>query len=124
MLKGNSISSADKYGRIRIPSVFRKTIEQEHGNEVFVTSLDGKTVEIYPLKEWADLSGIPDEKLKDPAVRKFLLRVNRNGISTTIDRWGRVPLPKWLRDKTGLVGKIEVERTGNRLILKKRDGIS
>jgi DNA-binding transcriptional regulator/RsmH inhibitor MraZ len=124
MLKGSSIATIDKFGRIRIPTIFKTAIEQAYGNEVFLTSLDGKTMEVFPLQEWVDLSAVPDEKLKDTAVREFLLRANRNGTRTTIDKWGRIALPKWLKDKTGLEGELEVEGVGDRLVLKKRDGIS
>jgi MraZ protein len=124
MLEESSIVSIDKSGRIRIPSIFRKTIEQAYGNEVFMTSFDDKTVEIYPLQEWMNLTAVSYEKLKELAVRKFLLRANRDGMRTIIDKRGRIPLPKWLRDKTGLEGEIAVEGVGNRLILKKRGRIS
>jgi DNA-binding transcriptional regulator/RsmH inhibitor MraZ len=119
MLKGSSIATIDKFGRLRIPSLFRKTIEQEYRNEVFLTTFGGETVEIYALEEWQDLSAVPEEKLKDPALRKFLLKGNRNGVRTTVDKRGRISLPKWLRDKTSMEGRIEIKAMGNRLVLKK-----
>ncbi|MFQ6069921.1 MAG: division/cell wall cluster transcriptional repressor MraZ [Candidatus Aminicenantales bacterium] len=120
MLKGSSITAIDKFGRLIIPSVFRKTIELRYGNEVFLTSFDGQSIEIFPLEEWQDLSEGPKEKLKEPAIRRFLLRANRNGMKTAIDRRGRISLPKWLRVKTGLEGKVAIEGMGDGLILKKR----
>ena len=114
----------DKSGRVRVPSILRKTIEQTYGNEVFLTSFGGESIEIYPLQEWEDLSAVPEEKLKDPAVRQFLLRANRNGMVTKIDKRGRIQLPKWLRDKTGLEGEVAVEGEGKRLVLRKKEEIS
>jgi DNA-binding transcriptional regulator/RsmH inhibitor MraZ len=97
-------------------------MEKAYGNKVFLTSFDGENIEIYPLQEWKALSVMPEEKLKDQKVRKFLLKANRNGTRKTIDKRGRIPVPKWLRNKTGLEGEVAIEGVGNRLVLKKGRG--
>jgi MraZ protein len=120
-MRGVWITSMDRWGRVRIPAEFLKVFEQKFGNEVFMTSFDNETVEVFPMQEWTNLTAVPSEKLKDdPSARRFLLKANPNGMRTTIDKRGRIPLPKWLRDKTGLEGEIAVESEGNRLVLKKR----
>lgn len=89
-----------------------------------MTSLDGETIEVFPVQKWAELSAVPEEKLKEQRVRKFLLKANLNGTRTTIDKRGRIPVPKWLKNKTGLEGEIAVEAAGNRLVLKKKNHVS
>ena len=55
MLRGNSPAKIDDKGRLKIPNAFRSLIEQKHGAEVFVTSLTGEYVRIYPMPVWAEI---------------------------------------------------------------------
>ncbi len=48
MLRGNYAAKIDDKGRLKIPNAFRSLIEGQHGAEVFVTSLTGEYVRIYP----------------------------------------------------------------------------
>ena len=41
MLRGNLPAKLDPKGRLKIPSSFRKIIEENFGNRLFVTSLNG-----------------------------------------------------------------------------------
>ncbi len=45
MLRGNALAKVDDKGRLKLPSSFRAVIEPEFGNEFFVTSLRGESVD-------------------------------------------------------------------------------
>ena len=59
MLRGNHTAKIDDKGRLKIPNAFRSLLEGQHGSEVFVTSLTGEYVRLYPMPVWLAL----EEKL-------------------------------------------------------------
>lgn len=109
MLRGNYAAKIDDKGRLKIPNAFRSLIEGQHGAEVFVTSLTGEYVRIYPLPIWMAL----EEKLgrmpsTHPARIKFFDRVNYYGQTAAIDTQGRVLLHGRLRESAGMSGDVDV----------------
>ena len=46
MLRGNFTAKIDDKGRLKIPTAFRTLIEQEHGPQLFVTSVTGDSVRV------------------------------------------------------------------------------
>jgi len=118
-LSGKATTTMDSQGRIRIPAKFRKPIEEKYGKKVFITSLDGEHIQIFPLEEWKEREKIAREMaMNDPNMMRFLIRINMSGIVREIHRWGRVLIPKELRDKTNIKGKVIVESMKNHLRLK------
>ena len=109
MLRGNHTAKIDDKGRLKIPNEFRSLIEAEHGTELFVTSLTGDEVRIYPMPVWialeARLGRMPSTH---PARLRFFDRVNYFGQTGEIDAQGRVVLPPRLRDSAGLAGEVDV----------------
>ena len=59
MLRGNYAAKIDDKGRLKVPNAFRALVEGKHGSELFVTSLTGESVLIYPMPIWLTL----EEKL-------------------------------------------------------------
>lgn len=109
MLRGNYAAKIDDKGRLKIPNAFRSLIEGQHGSELFVTSLTGEYVSIYPLPIWMAL----EEKLSrmpstHPSRRKFFDRVNYFGQQAEIDSQGRVVIHQRLRDSAGMSGEVDV----------------
>ena len=109
MLRGNYAAKIDDKGRLKIPNAFRGLIEEQHGTEVFVTSLTGEYVRIYPMPVWLAL----EEKLgripsTHPARVKFFDRANYYGQTGAIDGQGRVLLHGRLRDAAGMIGDVDV----------------
>lgn len=109
MLRGNHAAKIDDKGRLKIPNAFRSLIEGQHGAEVFVTSLTGEYVRIYPMAVWQAL----EDKLAKvpsthPARLKFFDRVNFYGQTTEIDAQGRVVIHARLRDSAGMAGEVDV----------------
>ena len=109
MLRGNYAAKIDDKGRLKIPNAFRSLIEGQHGAEVFVTSLTGEYVRIYPMPVWMAL----EEKLgrmpsTHPARLKFFDRVNYYGQTAAIDSQGRLLLHGRLREAAGISGEVDV----------------
>ena len=109
MLRGNHAARIDDKGRLKIPNAFRSLIEKQHGTDLFVTSLTGESVRVYPMPVWLAL----EEKLArvpstHPARLRFFDRVNYYGQVSQIDTQGRVVLPPRLRESAGMVGEVDV----------------
>lgn len=109
MLRGNYTARIDAKGRLKVPTTFRRHLQEAHGAEVYVTSLTGDSVRIYPLPEWESI----EQRLAllpsmDPARRKFLDRTNYYGQQTTIDGQGRVLIHPLLRKSAGVMGDVAV----------------
>ena len=109
MLRGNYAAKIDEKGRLKIPNAFRALIHQAHGTELFVTSLTGEYVRIYPLPVWMaheeKLARIPSTH---PARLKYFDRVNYFGQLAEIDAQGRVVIHGRLRDSAGMSGEVDV----------------
>ncbi|MCA1642219.1 MAG: division/cell wall cluster transcriptional repressor MraZ [Acidobacteria bacterium] len=103
MLRGNYTARIDQKGRLKVPTAFRRHIQENHGAEVYVTSLTGESVRIYPLGEWESI-----EQRLDPARRKFLDRTNYFGQQAEMDSQGRVIIHPLLRKSAGVVGDVTV----------------
>jgi MraZ protein len=109
MLRGNYTARIDAKGRLKVPTTFRRHIQETHGAEVYVTSLTGESARIYPLAEWEGI----EQRLAllpsmDTARRKFLDRTNYYGQQATIDGQGRVLIHPLLRKSAGVMGEVAV----------------
>ena len=109
MLRGNYAARIDDKGRLKIPNAFRALIEKQHGTELFVTSLTGESVRIYPMPVWLaheeKLAHVPSTH---PARLKYLDRVNYFGQVAQIDTQGRVVIHQRLRDSAEMAGEVDV----------------
>ncbi len=110
MLRGSYPARIDDKGRLKIPTAFKAFVEDQHGAKgVYVTSLSGNSVRIYPMPVWVAvenrLSKMPSTH---PARVKFLDRVNFFGQVTEFDVQGRVLIPARLREAAGMAGDVDV----------------
>jgi MraZ protein len=108
-LRGSSPTRVDDKGRLKVPTVFRGVIQDQHGPDVFVTSLTGECVRIYPMPTWLEI----ERKLQQmagnhPARLKFLDRVNYYGQASELDAQGRVVIPPHVRESASIVGDVRV----------------
>ena len=109
MLRGSTSARIDDKGRLKVPNTFRRLVEQKHGRELFLTSLTGEYVRIYPMPVWLEL----EEKLAampstHPSKLRFLDRVNYYGSAGELDVQGRVIIPARLRDAATMSGDVDV----------------
>ena len=109
MLRGSYPAKIDDKGRLKIPNAFRAVVEDQHGAGLYLTSLSGDSVRIYPMTEWLAVeqrvSRMPSSH---PARLKFLDRVNYFGQIGEFDVQGRVLIPARLREAAGVVGDVDV----------------
>ena len=109
MLRGNAPAKIDDRGRLKVPSAFRAVIQQEYGRDVFVTSLTGESVRVYPMPVWLDI----EERIAKmpsalPVRMKFLDRVNFYGAVAELDEQGRVLIHPRVRDSAQMAGEVDV----------------
>ena len=109
MLRGNLPATIDEKGRIKVPADFRRFIEDKYGPSLYVTSLSGNNVLIYPLSEWEEIEAklLAPPKMK-PEKIKFLRSTNYYGHLTQMDKQGRVLIQPHLRQAAGMTGEVAV----------------
>lgn len=109
MFRGSAPTKIDEKGRIKIPVVFRRDLEDGYGRELFLTSIQGDSVLIYPLPVWeqieARLAGLPST---DRVKQRYLERVSYFGQQVRLDSQGRVVIPQLLRDSADMQGEVVV----------------
>lgn len=118
VLMGHAEATIDDKGRLKVPTTFRKIIEEKFGNDCFITSTDGERALIYPMPVWYDFQGrlakVPSTSM---AKAKLLERVNYFGQTGTIDTQGRVLMPSILRKVAGLTDDVVVIGNTDHLIV-------
>ena len=123
--RGSAPARLDEKGRLKVPTLFRQQIEEAFGPELFVTSLHGRDVLVYPLPIWQAL----EEKLASlPAIhrakKKFLERVNYFGRDGAFDGQGRVLIPQLLRDAARLPADVVVTGNIDHLVVADRGALA
>jgi len=109
VFRGNAPARIDDKGRLKLPTVFRSSLESKYGRELFLTSLSGEYVRIYPMPVWLEI----EEKLGQmpsthPSRLRFLDRINYFGSVGELDAQGRVLIPVRLRDSATMAGDVDV----------------
>jgi transcriptional regulator MraZ len=109
MLRGNCPAKIDAKGRLKIPNLFRRFLDEKYGREFFVTSLTGDFARVYPMPVWLEvekkLSAAPT---MNPSVTRYTNLVNFYGQPATMDDQGRILIHPLLRLKSGLDGSVAV----------------
>jgi MraZ protein len=109
MLRGSYPARIDDKGRLKIPTAFKALVEDRHGVDLYVTSVTGESVRIYPMATWLAI----EDRLRampaaHPARHKFLDRVSYYGQAGEFDGQGRVLIHPRLRDAAGMSGEVDV----------------
>jgi MraZ protein len=109
VFRGHEQARIDDKGRLKVPNVFRSLLETKYGRELFLTSLTGEYVRLYPMPVWLEI----EEKLgkmpsTHPSKLRFLDRVNFFGQAVEIDTQGRVLIPVRLRETAATAGDVDV----------------
>ncbi len=109
MFRGHETTRIDDKGRLKVPNVFRSLLESKYGRELFLTSVSGEDVRVYPMPVWLEI----EEKLghmpsTHPSRLRFLDRVNFYGQTAELDAQGRVLVPQRLRESATIVGDVDV----------------
>jgi MraZ protein len=109
VFRGNAPARIDDKGRLKVPNAFRSLLETKYGRELFLTSLTGEYVRVYPMPVWleieAKLGAMPSTH---PARLRYLDRVNYFGQAAELDAQGRVIIPMRLRESATMSGDVDV----------------
>lgn len=111
MFRGSSQTRVDDKGRLKVPSDFKRVLDDEHSGVVrfYITSWDGSKAMIYPMDEWEKQEREVMAKPKTHPQRNHFLKVTSYyGQEVEIDGQGRLLLPARLREKANLKGDVSV----------------
>ena len=109
MFRGNTPARIDDKGRLKVPNTFRSLLEGKYGRELFLTSLSGEFVRVYPMPVWLDIEHrLGEMPSTHPSKLRFLDRVNYFGQAAELDTQGRVLIPVRLRDAATMTGDVDV----------------
>jgi MraZ protein len=117
-LMGHAPTKVDEKGRIKVPTGFRRIIEEKYGPDCFITSFDGEKAVIYPLPVWYDfqarLAKVPSTST---AKIRLLENVNYFGQLDTMDAQGRLLVPSILRNVAAIAEDVVVLGNQDHLII-------
>jgi MraZ protein len=120
MFRGNHPTRVDEKGRLKVPSEFKRVIDEKYAQKFYITSLDGTVAQMYPFEEWERI----EQKLAslstfNPTKKKFLNRTNYYGQVVEMDGQGRLLIPQILREAAQIRGEVAV--LGNLTYLEVRN---
>jgi len=100
----------DEKGRGKLPMEVRRYavgphVPGEPDPALFVTSLDGRTIKLYPISKWREIEKkLEEEREKAKAAKQTLLLAKTYGGAATVDSSNRFLIPTLLRRKLELSG--------------------
>ncbi len=117
MFRGNHPTRVDEKGRLKVPSEFKRRVEEVYGPQFFITSKDGERAELYPIKEWERIEEALGKSPSGAAKQKFLDVTNYYGQQVEMDSQGRLLIPQLLRERAKLIGDVAVLGQGTKLMV-------
>ena len=104
---GNS-ATVDPKGRLKIPAPLLPTLKRS-GVEFYITSEDGGSVRIYPMRIWNQVEDqLQRQCPQNRNSRKLLLRAKYFGQVVAMDKQGRLLIPIVLRSTAQMKGAVDV----------------
>jgi MraZ protein len=118
MFRGSAPTKIDDKGRLKIPTDFRRLLEDRWGPDLFVTSVQGESALLYPLPVWEEI----EQRLSamastDPIRLRYLERVNYYGPQVRLDVQGRILVPQILRESASVSGDVVVSGQLDHLVV-------
>ena len=122
MFRGSAPAKIDEKGRLKVPTDFRRSVEERYGPDLFVTSILGDSALLYPLPVWEELEGrLAAMPSTDRTKARFLERANYFGQQVRLDVQGRIVIPQILRESAGMNGDVVVSAQIDHLVVWNRD---
>jgi MraZ protein len=104
---GNSVK-IDEKGRLKIPADLLPVL-QDSDTEFYVTSEEGDSIRIYPMKVWSQMEArLRRLCLRNRKYRNVLTRAKYFGQTVTIDTQGRFLIPIALRRSAQIKGTVDI----------------
>jgi MraZ protein len=114
VLNGVTKLNLDAKGRMAIPSRYRERLVDDCAGHLVITLNTEKRVVIYPHHKWKEV----ETKLANLPVNKAAVRIQRlylgHAIDCDMDKNGRINIPPYLRERTGLDKQIVLVGIGNK----------
>lgn len=108
-LRGNASARIDEKGRLKVPTIFRGLVHEQNGPDIYVTSLTGDCVRVYPMQTWVQIEQkVQAMPSNHPSRLKFLDRTNYFGQAGELDGQGRFVISPLLREHAAIVGDVSV----------------
>jgi MraZ protein len=109
MFRGNCPTRLDEKGRLKMPADFKREIDRSYDDQFYITSRNGRVIELYPLKEWeAYEAKLLNHPPSNQTIQKLLNTTSLYGQELTMDNQGRLTIAERLRKKFSLEGKVDV----------------
>ncbi len=124
MFRGTQTGRVDDKGRLKLPALVRSRMVEEYREpKVFITSLDGEEVKVFPRRKWEEVETRLSKKSPagneaDGEIKhKILFQANRFGADETLDNQGRILVPAVLREAAGMRGEVKILWQSNHLLV-------
>lgn len=103
MFRGNHPVKIDEKGRLKMPAAFKAMVDTANVKQFYITSTNGKTVQVWPLPEWEEqekrVTGLGEMTVM---VRNYLRLTSYYGQQVEMDNQGRLLMPQKLRSSARL----------------------
>jgi len=101
--RGMYAARLDDRGRIKLPADFQQFFGALREKKLFVTSLDRRIAQIYPMAVWRENEKFFEAYRDDPRIaRNAAFNANDLGGETDMDSQGRIVFPPELRRELGI----------------------
>jgi MraZ protein len=128
MFRGVQQGSVDDKFRLKMPAVVRSALLARYENPaVFITSLSGEDVRVYPVSEWEAVERRLSQTsegaspLDGETKTKILLHANHHGADGALDNQGRILIPASLREEAGMRGEVHLTWSKNHVLVLSAD---
>jgi MraZ protein len=102
-LRGMYPSRLDDKGRCKMPAAFQQYISALSEKKLFVTSLDRRIAQIYPIESWRQNEKFFETYRENPALaKKIVFNAQDLGVEVEMDSQGRITFPPELRRELAL----------------------
>jgi MraZ protein len=126
MFRGNHPAKVDEKGRLKLPSAFKQLTDAQNVTQFYITSLDGKSAQIWPLPAWEEFEKKLGDNIQDEQVETYVDWTSYYGQQVEIDNQSRITLPQLLREdaqltaEVAVIGKMKYVEVKNDAMVKER----
>jgi MraZ protein len=107
--RGSFVLKVDDRGRVKVPSQYLSILTEQYGKDLYITSLNGDRVLIYPLLVWEGIEqSIEKIKIRAPEIEEYISRTSYWGNESEVDSRGRMLIPPELRKSGQLNSNVRI----------------
>jgi MraZ protein len=108
MFRGNHPAKVDEKGRLKLPSAFKQLMDAQNVTQFYITSMDGKSAQIWPLPAWEEFEKKLGANIHDELVETYVNWTSYYGQQVEVDNQSRLTLPQQLREDASLTAEVSV----------------